>query len=74
MMLESIGNTLLDEASAPRQLRAALDNFTHPRPERGLAILLHGWEGSAESNYQLSLLLMLSSSNDVCDNCHHNNA
>ena len=29
MMLESIGNTLLDEASAPRQLRAALDNFTH---------------------------------------------
>ena len=26
----------------------------HPRPERGLAILLHGWEGSAESNYQLS--------------------
>ena len=26
----------------------------HPRPERGLAILLHGWEGSAESSYQLS--------------------
>ena len=26
----------------------------HPRPDRGLAILLHGWEGSAESSYQLS--------------------
>ena len=29
MMLESIGNTHLDEASSPRQLRAALVNFTH---------------------------------------------
>lgn len=26
----------------------------HPSPTRGLAILLHGWEGSAESSYQLS--------------------
>ncbi len=26
----------------------------NPHPERGLAILLHGWEGSAESSYQLS--------------------
>ncbi len=26
----------------------------HPAPARGLAILLHGWEGSAESSYQLS--------------------
>lgn len=26
----------------------------HPNPERGLAILLHGWEGCAESSYQLS--------------------
>jgi hypothetical protein len=27
----------------------------HPEPRRGLAILLHGWEGSAQSNYQLSV-------------------
>ena len=26
----------------------------HPSPTRGLAILLHGWEGDAESSYQLS--------------------
>jgi predicted alpha/beta-fold hydrolase len=26
----------------------------HPAPTRGLAILLHGWEGCAESSYQLS--------------------
>jgi len=26
----------------------------HPHPTRGLAILLHGWEGCAESSYQLS--------------------
>ncbi|QFU76612.1 alpha/beta fold hydrolase [Halioglobus maricola] len=26
----------------------------NPNPERGLAILLHGWEGDAESSYQLS--------------------
>ncbi len=26
----------------------------HPQAKRGLAILLHGWEGSAESSYQLS--------------------
>lgn len=26
----------------------------HPQAPRGLAILLHGWEGSAESSYQLS--------------------
>jgi len=26
----------------------------HPAPVRGLAILLHGWEGDAESSYQLS--------------------
>lgn len=26
----------------------------HPKPQRGLAILLHGWEGCAESSYQLS--------------------
>ena len=26
----------------------------HPQPTRGLAILLHGWEGCAESSYQLS--------------------
>lgn len=26
----------------------------HPSPNRGLAILLHGWEGDAESSYQLS--------------------
>lgn len=26
----------------------------HPAPARGLAILLHGWEGCAESSYQLS--------------------
>lgn len=26
----------------------------HPRTARGLAILLHGWEGCAESSYQLS--------------------
>ena len=28
-MLESVGNTHLDEASSPRQLSAALDTFTH---------------------------------------------
>ena len=32
----------------------------HPRPERGLAILLHGWEGCAESGYQLSTACTLS--------------
>lgn len=26
----------------------------HPSPQRGLAILLHGWEGDAQSSYQLS--------------------
>lgn len=26
----------------------------HPTPSQGLAILLHGWEGCAESSYQLS--------------------
>lgn len=31
----------------------------HPAPERGLAILLHGWEGCAESCYQLSTALTL---------------
>mgnify|MGYP001062053724 FL=1 len=31
----------------------------HPRPERGLAILLHGWEGCAESAYQLATALSL---------------
>ena len=32
----------------------------HPQPERGLALLLHGWEGSAESSYQLSIACTLS--------------
>lgn len=31
----------------------------HPQPDRGLAILLHGWEGCAESAYQLSTALTL---------------
>lgn len=31
----------------------------HPRPTAGLAILLHGWEGCAESSYQLSTALNL---------------
>ena len=31
----------------------------HPSPTRGLAILLHGWEGCAESSYQLSNALTL---------------
>ncbi len=31
----------------------------HPSPERGLAILLHGWEGDAQSSYQLSNALSL---------------
>lgn len=31
----------------------------HSEPARGLAILLHGWEGCAESSYQLSTALTL---------------
>jgi predicted alpha/beta-fold hydrolase len=31
----------------------------HPAPTRGLAILLHGWEGCAESSYQVSTTLTL---------------
>jgi predicted alpha/beta-fold hydrolase len=31
----------------------------HPEPTRGLAILLHGWEGCAESSYQVSTTLTL---------------
>lgn len=42
----------------------------HPTAPRGLAILLHGWEGSAQSSYQLSAALTLHRAGFDCFRLH----